>query len=219
MFVSLQCQRVRTPRRKKTSITAERQSKNKTMRTMKVNDVVEMGGKSYTVKSVTPSYINVRESDEDTGKDVDKSYITGVSIELDGGGLEEWLRGVDAEAFAKDLRYYTIDEARAIVDKQVDEDWAFPEADVTIEIALKVDGENKEFITGNFKYDADEYYGSFDIHYSINRFDEVIEVDEGEDLLEEVEDIEAIAYNEKLDWLDSYKHERLKGQELDMLFH
>ena len=188
------------------------------MRTMQVNDVVEMGGKSYTVKSVTPSYINVREWDEDN-KAVDKSYITGISIELDGGNLEEWLKGVDAEAFAKDMRYYTIDEARAIVDKQVEADWAFPEADVTIEIALTSEFVCDEYITGKFKYDADEYYGCFEIHYTIDRFDEVIEVDEGEDLLEEVEDPEAIAYNEKLDWLDSYKHERLKGQELDMLFH
>ena len=209
-------------RRKKTSITAERQSKNKTMRTMKVNDVVEMGGKSYTVTSVKPSYINVREWDEDN-KAVDKSYITGLTIELDGGSLEEWLKGVDAEAFAKDMRYYTIDEARAIVDKQVEADWAFPEADVTIEIALTSEFVCDEYITGKFKYDADEYYGCFEIHYTINRFDEVIEVDEDEDededLLEEVEDPEAIAYNEKLDWLDSYKNELLKGQELDMLFH
>lgn len=205
-------------RRKKTSITAERQSKNKTMRTMKVNDVVEMGGKSYTVTSVKPSYINVREWDEDN-KAVDKSYITGLAIELDGGSLEKWLRDVDAKDFARRLRYYTINEAQAIVDKQADEGWAFPEADVTIEIALKIGGENKEFITGKFKYDADEYYGCFEIDYTIDRFDEVIESDEDEDLTEEVEDLEAIAYNEKLDWLDSYKSELLKGQELDSLFH
>ena len=81
------------------------------MNTMKVNDVVEMGGKTYTVKSVKPSYINVRECGDDGCED--KSYITGVSIELDGGNLEEWLRDVDAEDFAKSLRYYTINEAQA----------------------------------------------------------------------------------------------------------
>lgn len=204
-------------RRKKTSITAERQSKNKTMRTMKVNDVVEMGGKSYTVKSVKPYYINVRECGDDGCED--KSYITGLAIELDGGNLEEWLRDVDAEDFAKSLRYYTINEAQAIVDKQVEADWAFPEADVTIEIALTSEFVCDEYITGKFKYDADEYYGCFEIHYTIDRFDEVIEVDEDEDLLEEVEDLEAIAYNKKLDCLDRYKNELLKGQELDMLFH
>lgn len=187
------------------------------MNTMKVNDVVEMGGKTYTVKSVKPSYINVRECGDDGCED--KSYITGVSIELDGGNLEEWLRDVDAEDFAKSLRYYTINEAEAIVDKQVEADWAFPEADVTIEIALTSEFVCDEYITGKFKYDADEYYGCFEIHYTIDRFDEVIEVDEDEDLLEEVEDLEAIAYNKKLDWLDCYKNELLKGQELDMLFH
>lgn len=187
------------------------------MRTMKVNDVVEMGGKSYTVKSVKPSYINVREYGDDGCED--KSYITGLAVKLDGGSLEEWLRDVDAEAFAKDLRYYTINEAREIVDKLFEEDWAFPEADVEIEIVLKSECVCDEYITGKFKYDADEYYGCFEIDYTIDRFDEVIEVDEGEDLLEEVEDSEAIAYNEKLDWLDCYKNELLKGQELDNLFH
>ena len=168
---------------------------------MKVNDVVEMGGKAYTVKSVKLS-----------------DYDSKLTIDLDGGSLAEWLRDVDAKAFAKDLRYYTMQRLEEMAQKKIEQELLLDET-VEVIVALDNGDEDHHYIFADAEVTNSECdgYASFGIMHTIDRFDEWVEVDE--DTIEEVEDTEAIAYNEKLDCLDRYKHEQLEGTELDNLFH
>lgn len=169
------------------------------MDTIKINNVVELAGKSYTVKSVELS-----------------DYDTKLTIDLDGGSLAEWLRDIDAKAFAKGLRYYTMSRLEEMAQQQADKDLLLQ---ATVEVIVVMDNgdESRSYIFAEAEVtNADcDGYGFFGITHTIDRFDEWVEVDE--DTIEEVEDPEAIAYNEKLDWLDSYKHQPLKGSELEQL--
>lgn len=169
------------------------------MDSVKVNDAVELAGKSYTVTSVELS-----------------DYNTKLTIDLAGGSLAEWLRDVDAKAFAKDLRYYTMRRLEEMAQKQADKDLLLQ---ATVEVIVVMDNgdESRSYIFADAEVtNADgDGYACFGIKHTIDRFDEWVEVDE--ETLEEVEDSEAIAYNEKLDWLDSYKHQPLKGSELERI--
>ena len=167
---------------------------------VKVNDVVELAGKSYTVTSVKIS-----------------DYDSKLTIDLDGGSLAEWLRDVDAKAFAKDLRYYTMQRLEEMAQKKIEQELLLDET-VNVIVALDNGDEDHHYIFADAEVTNAECdgYACFGITYTIDRFDEWVEVDE--DTIEEVEDPEAIAYNEKLDCLDRYEHEPLKGEELYCLF-